>query len=70
MLYRKLIEEHLEDPRIVLYDADGGMTFGQIHHAVSKYCLLFQKQGILRGDRILVTAAPSLKTVILSLIHI
>lgn len=67
MLYRKLIEEHLEDPRIVLYDADGGMTFGQIHHAVSKYCLLFQRQGILRGDRILVTAAPSLKTVILIL---
>ena len=67
MLYHKLIEEHLDDPSKVLYDADGGMTFRQIHQEVDRYCTLFRREGILQGDRLLVVADNSSKTVIIML---
>ena len=62
-----MIEEHLEDERIVLLDGQTGMTFRQIHERTAQYCAVFRRMKLQRGDRVLVLSDDLMETVMILL---
>lgn len=64
MLYHRLIEQHLDDPREILFDDSRTYTFCQLHEAVLRHCAAFQSQGLKSGDRILVSDKDPVKLVL------
>lgn len=54
MLYRRLIEDHINDPGIVLSDGMREYTVQQIHEAVRGYRALFREHRLKKGDRVAV----------------
>lgn len=67
MLYHKLVEEHLSDPRVVLSDGTRNMTFRQIHEEVGRYCDFFLKKGVRKGERVLIMEYDPIELVLISL---
>ena len=67
LLYRRLIEGHLNDERVVLSNSNQSLTFQQIDKKTAQYCAFFQKMGIKRGDRIVVKDDYPLNTVLILL---
>lgn len=62
-----MIEEHLEDERIVLSDGQTEMTFQQIHERTAQYCAVFHRMKLKRGDRVLAMTGDLLETVVILL---
>ena len=54
MLYWKLIESHLADPRIIISNGSQEYTFRQLHARVRSYGAFFRSRGLKAGDRVLI----------------
>lgn len=54
MLYRRLIEDHIDDPGIVLSNGTQDYTIRQIHEAVKGYRSIFREHHLRKGDRVAV----------------
>ena len=67
MLYWRLIESHLTDPRIVISDGSREYTFHQLHARVRSYGAFFRSRGLKAGDRVLIVDREPLETVVLLL---
>ena len=67
MLYWRLIESHLEDPRIVISDGSREYTFRQLHARARLYGAFFRGRGLKAGDRVLIVDREPLETVVLLL---
>lgn len=67
MLYWRLIESHLADPRIVISNGSREYTFRQLHARVRSYGAFFRSRGLKAGDRVLITDREPLETVVLLL---
>lgn len=67
MLYHKLIEERLNDKRVVLSDGQTEMTFRQIHEKTAQYCAVFQEMKLKKGERIVTVTNDLINTVIIFL---
>lgn len=67
MLYWKLIESHLADPRIIISNESRGYTFRQLHARVRSYSAFFRSRGLKAGDRVLMADREPLETVVLLL---
>lgn len=67
MLYHRLIEEHIDDKRVVLSDGQTEMTFQQMHERAAQYCAVFHRMKLERGDRVLVMSVDLPETVIILL---
>lgn len=67
MLYWRLIESHLADPRIVISNGSEEYTFRQLHARVSSYGRFFRSRGLKAGDRVLIVDCEPLETVVLLL---
>lgn len=67
MLYWKLIESHLADPRIIISNGSQEYTFMQLHARVRSYGAFFRSRGLKAGDRVLIVDREPLETVVLLL---
>lgn len=67
MLYWRLIESHLADPRTVISNGNREYTFRQLHARVRSYGALFRNRGLKAGDRVLIVDREPLETVVLLL---
>ena len=67
MLYWRLIESHLADPRIVISNGSREYTFRQLHARVRSYGVFFRSRGLKAGDRVLIEDREPLETVVLLL---
>ena len=67
MLYWKLIESHLADPRIIISNGSQEYTFRQLHARVRSYGAFFRSRGLKAGDRVLIVDREPLETVVLLL---
>lgn len=67
MLYRKLVENHLKDPRVVLSDGKQEYTFVQLHERAMRYCTFFQQSQLRKGDRVVMFDYDPIETVIVLL---
>ncbi|MGF0032209.1 class I adenylate-forming enzyme family protein [Bariatricus sp. SGI.154] len=67
MLYRELVESHREDERIVLHVDNVGLSYQQIDCLVMNALINMEKEGLLRGDRVLIVGSNNLETVLLIL---
>lgn len=67
MLYWKLIESHLSDPRIIISNESREYTFRQLHARVRSYSVFFRSRGLKAGDRVLIVDCEPLETVVLLL---
>ncbi len=67
MLYWKLIESHLSDPRIIISNESREYTFRQLHARVRSYSVFFRSRGLKAGDRVLIVDREPLETVVLLL---
>ena len=67
MLYWKLIESHLADPRIIISDGSREYTFRQLHARARSYSAFFRSRGLKAGDRVLIVDYEPLETVVLLL---
>lgn len=67
MLYWKLIESHLTDPRIIISNESREYTFRQLHVRVRSYSAFFRSRGLKAGDRVLMVDREPLETVVLLL---
>lgn len=61
MLYRRLIEDHIDNPSIVLSNGRQDYTIRQIHEAVKGYRFMFRKQRLRKGDRVAVVDSDPLR---------
>lgn len=55
MLYRRLIEDRIDDSGVVLSDGTRDYTIRQIHEAVNGCRLLFREHRLRKGDRVTVS---------------
>ena len=62
-----MIEEHIDDERVVLSDGQTEMTFQQMHERAAQYCAVFHRMKLERGDRVLVMSVDLPETVIILL---
>lgn len=67
MLYQKLIEQHLKDPRIIISNGIHSFSFLQLHHKVMEYYAFLLEKQIKQGDRVLVIDQDPMETVLLLL---
>lgn len=67
MLYWRLIESHLSDPRTIISDGSREYTFRQLHARVRSYGVFFRSRGLKAGDRVLIEDREPLETVVLLL---
>jgi len=67
LLYRKLIEDHLNDNKVIISDENRNLTYAQIHEKVAQYCAFFQRKNLKQGDRIVVIDNNPVNTAIVLL---
>ena len=67
MLYWRLIESHLADPRIAISNGSREYTFRQLHARARSYGAFLRSRGLKAGDRVLITDREPLETVVLLL---
>lgn len=65
MLFSQLIENKLEDKRIVLSDGVHDLTYKEIYIRAAQYCAVFQSKGVKKGERIVVINKEPLETVLI-----
>lgn len=65
MLYKKLIEDHLEEAGYVLSDGDIQLSYKEIHNCVKQIVRYFKSRDIRKGERIVIVNHNSLETALL-----